>query len=143
VKRLIAVAGSFLLAIALTGCPAGTQQDAAKASLQVTVVMTAAQQVEITAHNQQLIPDSEHAFIQKQFKSLAEVDKTANTCISAAATKGAVVICINAAVDQVEQINQQGGLYLKSPTAQSDFSMAIASIKGILQTISVTLGGAQ
>lgn len=125
----------------LIGCPAGTQQSAAKASLQVTVVMQSAQQGEIAAHNSGLIPDADHQFIQKQFITLAEADKAANACISAAPNKGAVISCLNAAINTVDGINKEGGTFLKSPAAQANFTLALTSIKSILQTIEVTLGG--
>ena len=125
----------------LIGCPAGTQQSAAKASLQVTVVMQSAQQGEIAAHNSGLIPDADHQFIQKQFITLAETDKAANLCIQQAPNKGAIISCLNVAVNTVDGINKEGGLALKSPSAQANFSLAMTSIKGILQSIEVTLGG--
>jgi len=139
-KRLL-----FLLPLAavLIGCPAGTQQSAAKASLQVTNVLKAAQDGEIAAHSSGLIPDNEHQFIQKQFITLAEADKAANACISAAPNKGAVIACLNTAVNTIDGINQEGGTFLKSPAAQANFTLALTSIKSILQTIEVTLGGAQ
>lgn len=127
----------------LIGCPAGTTQGAAKASLQVTVVMRSAQEGEISAHNSGLIPDAEHQFIQKQFVTLAETDKATNDCISAAPNKGAVIHCLDTAVQTVEGINKEGGTFLKSPAAQANFSLALTSVKGILQTIEVTLGGGQ
>jgi len=129
------------LAAPMIGCPAGTTQSAAKASLQVTVVMQSAQQGEIAAHNSKLIPDEEHQFIQRQFITLAETDKAANACISAAPNKGAVVSCLDTAVKAVDSINQEGGTFLKSPAAQANFTLALTSIKSILQTIEVTLGG--
>lgn len=140
-NRIFAMGGVLALSVMLTGCPAGTQQDAAKASLQVTIVMNAAQRVEISAHNSRMIPDSDHQFIQKQFITLAEADKAANTCISQAANHGAVIACVNTAIATVDQINQQGGTFLKSESAKANFNMALTSIKSILQTISVTLGG--
>ena len=142
-KRILAIAAPLLLAISLTGCPAGTQQDAAKASLQVAVVMDSAQQAEIAAHNTHLIPDADHAFIQQQFITLGRADKAANDCISAAPNKGAVIVCINTAVATVDQINQEGGTHLKSDAAKANFNLALTSIKSILQSISVTLGGGQ
>jgi len=132
-----------VVAAPIIGCPAGTQQSAAKASLQVTVVMQSAQQGEIAAHNSGLIPDAEHQFIQHQFISLAEADKAANACIAAAPNKGAVIACLQTAVNTVDSINQEGGTFLKSPAAQANFTLALTSIKSILQTIEVTLGGAQ
>lgn len=139
-RKLLALGA---LALCLCGCPSGTQQDAAKASLQVTVVMTAAQQVEITAHNSKLVSDSDHEFIQKQFITLAEADKAANSCISQAANTGAVIVCLNTAISTVDQINQQGGTFIKSPSAQANFNLALTSVKSILQTIETTMGGGQ
>ena len=138
--------GIFVIALGLTvgwlcGCPSGSQQDAAKASLQVTVVMQSAQQGEIAAHNSKLITDEEHAFIQRQFISLAEADKAANLCISQAQNKGAVISCLNAAVSAVDSINQNGSTFLKSPAAQANFNLALTSVKSILQTIEATMGG--
>jgi hypothetical protein len=105
--------------------------------------MVAAQQVEITAHNSKTISDADHEFIQKQFITLAQADKTANTCISHAQDKAATIVCLNAAISTVNQINDEGGTFLKSPSAQANFNMALTSIKGILQTIETTIGGGQ
>ena len=139
-KVLLLVALGWV-GLPLIGCPAGTQQSAAKASLQVTVVMQSAQQGEIAAHDNHLIPDNEHDFIQRQFITLAEADKAANLCISQAQNKGAVISCLNAAINTVDGINKEGGTFLKSPAAQANFTLATTSIKSILQTIEVTLGG--
>jgi hypothetical protein len=130
------------LALILIGCPAGTQQSAAKASLQVTIVMQSAQQGEIVAHNSGLIPDADHQFIQRSFQSLAEADKAANDCIGGATTKGAVLSCLNAAVNAVDGIQKEGGLALKSDNAKANFSFAITSIKGVLDAIIASFGGA-
>lgn len=138
-KVLLLVALGWV-ALPTIGCPAGTQQSAAKASLQVTVVMQSAQQGEIAAHNNHLIPDNEHQFIQKQFITLAEADKAANACISAAPNKGAVIACLDTAVATVDGINREGGTFLKSPAAQANFTLALTSVKSILQTIEATLG---
>jgi hypothetical protein len=41
----------------------------------------------------------------------------------------------------VDGIAKEGGLYLKSPNAQASYSLTMTSIKGILQSIELTLGG--
>jgi hypothetical protein len=139
--KVCAVTAVVSLAIGwLCGCDS-PQQEAAKASLQVTIVMQAAQQGEIAAHNQHLIPDNEHQFIQQQFISLAEADKAANLCVSQATNKGAVISCLNAAIGGVDSIYQNGGLFLKSQTARNNFSIAIIGVRGVLSAIEATLGG--
>lgn len=130
-----------LATLCMAGCPSGTQQTAAKASLQVTIVMQSAQQAEIAAHNTGLIPDQDHQFIQRQFITLAEADKAANVCIEGAASKGAVLSCLQTATTAVDGIGKEGGLGLKSDKAKAEFSLYITSIKGVLDAIVVSFGG--
>lgn len=131
------------LALCLTGCPSGSQQDAAKASLQVTIVMQSAQQAEIAARNQGVISDSDHRFIQQQFINLGRADKAANDCIENANNKGAVIACLNTAVNAVNQSQQEGTLGIKSDNAKATFTLAVTSIKGVLEAIIASFGGAQ
>lgn len=139
--RLLKLAVLAVATLTLAGCPAGNQQQAAKASLQVTVVMQAAQQGEIAAHNSGLIPDADHQFIQHQFITLAETDKAANLCIQQASNKGAVLSCLQTAVNTVDGIQKEGGLGLKSDKAKAEFSLYLTSIKGVLDAIIVSFGG--
>lgn len=140
-KRFMLLSAVLGLTIGwLCGCN-NPQEEAAKASLQVTIVLQAAQQGEIAAHNQALIPDNEHQFIQQQFLTLAQADKAVNACVAQANSKGAVLSCLNTALATVDSIYQSGGLYLKSQTARNDFSIGITGVRAVLASIEASLGG--
>ena len=144
-KKLRRLGGLLALSLFIgwcsIGCKPSDQQNAAKASLQVTNVLQAAQDGEIAAHNQKLLSDEDHQFIQRQFITLAEADKATNLCISQAANKGAVINCLNTAVNTVDGINKEGGTFIKNPNTQATFNLTLTSVKSILQTIIAVMGG--
>jgi hypothetical protein len=134
-------AGLFLFACLLAGCPAANQQKVAQAVNNISIITAALQQGEISAHQQGLIPDGDHKFVEQQLLSLSQAGKTADACIRTAVNTAGDVACINNVVNTVDQINSQGGLYLKSDKAKTEFQTAMASIKTVLESIEITLGG--
>lgn len=143
-------------AIFLTGCPANTSQfqKAAVASQQAMIVIQGFQQGEILAYNHGkacaasgvgagcvIISDEDHLLIQQSVQSIAEIDKTVNSCIGAAGTSSAAVSCANAAVTQITQLQADGDLHLKSFTAKQDFDIAMIGARTALSVISTILGG--
>lgn len=144
-KKYIAFASLVLVAIVLTGCPAqnGSQlQQAAQASENAAIIMQGFENAEIAAYQQGLIPAADHQFIQKEVATVAALGKTTDSCIASAATPGGAVSCINTALTEIDQINSDGGLYLKSATAKQDFTLAMTGIKTVLVSIETMLGSA-
>lgn len=133
----------FIGLAAFTGCPANTTtlQKCATASNQAAIIVQGFNTAEIAAHQQGLIPDADHQFIEQQVVSLGEMGKTADGCIRTAGTNAAALVCINSAIATVETINQQGGLYLKSDKAKSEFTLVLAGVKAVLQSLVAVLGG--
>ena len=127
----------------LTGCPknASTLQKAALASENAAIVVRSMETAEIAAYQQGLIPAGDHLFIQQQVVTLSALGKTTDTCIGNAGTTAGAVVCINSAVTQIDQINTNGGLYLKSAKAQELFTTAMGSIKTVLVSIETVLNG--
>jgi len=138
-KRLALL--SIFLALPLTGCPSATLQKAAQASENAAIIVQGMETAEIAAHTQGLIPDADHQFIQEQVGNLASIGKTVDSCIGAAGSNQAASTCINTALTQVQQIQTNGGLYLKSTTARNDFSIAVSGVEGVLVSIETILNG--
>lgn len=130
-------------AILLIGCPADTAtlQRAAQASENAAIVVQGLETAEIAAHNQGLIPDADHQFIQKEVLTISALGKTTDSCIGGAGTTAGAVVCINTAVTQITQIEADGGLYLKSASAQQQFSIATNAVKTVLLAVETTLTG--
>lgn len=152
-KRLI---GALVICLMLAGCPSGTnQQKIAVAVENAAISLQGIQQGEIAAYNDGqaclasatdkstciVIPASDHQFIQQQFLSLSAIGKTTDSCIKTATTNNGWIQCTTTAVNGINTINQQGGLYLKSDKAKSEFTLAITSISSALQTVATILGG--
>lgn len=138
-KRIASFAILFVLP--LTGCPKAQLQNAAQASENAAIIVQGLETAEIAAHNQGLIPDADHLFIQQQVQSLAAIGKTTDACIGSAGSTGGAVTCINTAIAQVQVIQNNGGLYLKSAQAKSEFSLAISGVETVLQSIVTVLDG--
>lgn len=140
-KKFLALAA---LAVLLTGCPSTSntqRQQIAQASQNVSIVLVSAQKAEIASFQQRLIPAQDHLFIQKQFETIGTLGKTTDSCILSAKDTLGATTCINVAVETIDQINTNGGLYLKSDKAKQDFSIAMLSVRTILASISQALGG--
>ncbi len=146
----------ILLTACLIGCPANTSQlqKATTASEQAMIVIQGFQQGEILTYNQGkacvasgvpsgcvVISDADHLLIQQSVKAIAEIDKTVNSCISAASTPAAAATCANSAVTQISQLQSDGDLHLKSATAKQDFDIAMIGARTALSVISTILGG--
>jgi len=143
-KRIALFAAITLAALVMTGCPSlnSTQrQQAAQASENVTIVLVAAQKAEITAHEQALISDSDHVFIQQQFLTVARLDKATNDCILKATDTHGTVACLTTATVTLDQINAEGGSFLKSAQAKQQFTFTLLSIRTTLSSIAQVLGG--
>jgi len=154
----------FTVTMFLCGCPASTGmtqtqlQKAATASQQAMIVVQGFAQGETLAYNQGktclavattpaatsacvVISDADHLFIQQSVVTIATLDQTTNTCIGAAATSTAAATCANTAIATITQLQADGTLKIKSPTAQQDFSLALIGAKTALVTITTLLGG--
>lgn len=130
-------------AVLLIGCPANTAtlQKAAQASENAAIVVQGLETAEIAAHQQGLIPDTDHQFIQQQVLTLSSIGKTVDSCIAAAANQAGAVVCLNTASTQIAQINASGGLYLKSTQAKQIFSIAISGVQAALAAVETTMTG--
>lgn len=137
-KKLLLIAA---LCLTMTGCPASQQQQAAEAVDNAAIALLAAQQVETTAHQQGLISNQDDLFINTQFHSLAVVGQTADSCVKNANTQGSAITCLSAAINGVDQINSQGGSFLKSATAQQYFQTGISAVRTVLAAIETAIGG--
>lgn len=144
-SRTISLIGVAVIAFTLCGCPASTttqqREQAAKASQNISIILQGAQQAEIIAHTQGLIPDADHVFVEQQFQTIAILGETTDACILKAVDTPGTITCLNTAVTAVDQINAQGGLALKSDKAKTDFAVAMTGIRTVLATVSATLGG--
>ncbi len=158
-KKFFALFAATLL---LVGCPTGSQQkQAAQADENVSSVLNAASQSEVTAFNQGqqclqaaatdvqkascvVIPIADHEFIQTQFRSVAEAQKALNTCIVTASNGNAgIITCVQTASNTISTLNSQGALYLKSDKAKTIYSGVMSAVNIGIQTIATVLGGTQ
>jgi hypothetical protein len=139
-KRLALLA--IFLALPLTGCPSlnTTQQQAlANASDNAAKIVGAAQQVEITAHNNTLISDADHQFIETQFNNLGQLGLATDSCIGKASTKTAAIACLQAYTTGAQNIGAQS-VGIKSAQAQAEFNLTITSVEGVLDALQTELG---
>ncbi len=141
-KRIAILTTLMLGTFCIAGCPANQNQlqQAAQASENAAINVQAFENSEIAAHSQGLIPDSDNHFIQEQVATIADLGKTTDSCIAVAGTSQGALTCINSAITAIDSINASGGLYLKSPTAKQDFSIALIGVKGVLVTLETMLG---
>lgn len=139
--KFVSIIAVSALALCLCGCPTSQQQQAAQAIDNAAIALQAAQNVETSAHQQGLISNSDDAFIQQQFVSLSTVGLTVDTCIGGATASGAAITCLNTAITGVDQINAQGGTFLKSATAKADFELGITAVRTVLASIETAIGG--
>lgn len=160
--KRISVLAVLAMATLLSGCPSGTsttqRQQAAQASQNASIIVQGFQSGEIAMYDGGknclaaattdtakaacvVISDEDHQFIQKQLVTLATVGKTTDSCIGSTTTTAGIVACVNTAVQSVDQINNDGGLYIKSPQAKQNFQLAMVGVKTALSVISTVLGG--
>jgi hypothetical protein len=130
------------MAVVLTGCPSTTstqRQQAAQASQNITIALLAAQKADVAAHDQGLYSDADHVFIEQQFLTIARLDKATNACILKATDTPGTVVCLSSATDTLDQINAEGGSYLKSDHARLEFASVITGIRTTLASIAQVL----
>lgn len=131
-----------VLSLSLSGCPnLATRQTAAQAAHNAEIIVSGFQQSEIVAHNQGLIPDTDHAFIQHSLLTIAQTGVTADKCISSASDNTGIIVCVNTVVSEIDTLNAQGVLALKSDKAKTDFNLAMIGTKTALTVITTMLGG--
>lgn len=131
-----------LLPLGLAGCPSATSaqlQSAAQASDNAAVIVRGLETAEISAHQQGLIPDADHQFIQTEILALAQLGKTTDACIGTAGSAAGAVTCLQTAATTVSQIQAEGATRLKSPQAQQDFNIALTGMKTVLDSLAVVL----
>jgi hypothetical protein len=128
------------LTLMLSGCPSAQRQQAAQAAENASIIVRGFEDGEIIAHQQGLIPDADHLFIQKEMITVAGVGKAADSCIASTTTNAGIVACANTAVAEIDQINTDGGLYLKSDKAKTDFQLAMVGVRTALQVIATIFG---
>lgn len=141
-RRMILAVLAFALAFPLAGCPnlsSNQQQALANASDNAAKIAIAAQQVEITAYDNQAISQADHLFIEQQFKNLAQAGLAADTCIKGASTKTAAVSCLSAYTLAVQNVGAQS-VGIKSAQAQAEFNLTITSVEGVLAALETELG---
>jgi hypothetical protein len=129
------------LALALMGCPAAQRQQVAQALQTASTVVQSFQQAEIVSHNQGVVSDDDHHFIEQQLLTVAAAGKTADSCVQTTTTVAGDIACVNTMATMVDQVNTQGGLYIKSAQAKQDFQLAMTGLKAALATINAILGG--
>ena len=144
-KRLIALAGTLAISAMLIGCPASTsttqRQQVALAAQNASIVVAGFQQGEIVAYQQGLIPVADHTFVQKELITVGTVGKALDSCILSTTTNAGIVACAQTATAAIDQINTDGGLYLKSDKAKTTFQLAMIGVKTAIGMISTIFGG--
>lgn len=139
----LALLAIWPVALLLTGCPLNStqQQQVLRASDNAALVVAAGQKAETTAFNDGLISQADHSFIEQQFGSVGQVMKAVDSCVAGSGNKGAILSCLSTAINSVDAINANGGLYLKSAQAKNDFAVAVGGVRSVLASIEATLGG--
>ena len=142
-SHIAALAALTIAAACLVGCPANLsqRQQAASAAEKVSLIVADFQQGEIVAYQAGLIPPADHAVVQRELLTVATLGKTTDACILSATATSGVVTCLNSATAAVDQINADGGLYLKSDKAKTTFQLAMIGVKTTLASITAVLGG--
>jgi hypothetical protein len=134
--KTIATLVLAVLVFTLTGCPSGsTAQKAAQASQNAAIIVQGLETAEIAAHQQDLIPQEDHIFIQTEVLALSQLGKTVDSCIRGAGSTAGTVNCISVAVAQVDQMQNEGALRLRSDRAKQEFSIAISGVKAVLVSV--------
>ena len=145
-KRIITIAAGLLLTLScamLTGCPKATKSKVANAVLTASTVIKDFQQSEITSHQQGLISDTDHQFIEQELGNVAIAGKALDSCVASATNSAGDVACISTTTTAIGQINAAGGLGIKSAQAKQDFQAAMSAFNVALASVSAILGGGQ
>ena len=132
--------GAVLLAVAMAGCPsATTQQKAALAAQNASTIVVAFQKSEISSFQAGLVPAADHQFIEAQLVTVGQLGLTLDSCIRTATTSAGTVACVNTATATINQINTDGGLYIKSAGAKQDFQLAMTSLNAALAVLTTVI----
>ena len=141
-RKVVFVAFVLVLAVMLMACPSTSQrQQAATAAQQASAVIAGFEQGEIVAYQQGVIPKEDHLLIQEYMLTIARSGKATDACILASSSNAGIVTCVNTALNTIDQLNAEGGLHLKSPTAQRDFQLAMIGTRTALAVIVSIMGG--
>jgi hypothetical protein len=142
-KRIIALTAGCLLALCLTGCPMNTSQlqQTATALDNTSIVVKDAQQAEIAAVNNGLIPPSDDLFIQQELTALSLLGKTTDACVLSAGNSAATLTCIKSELTTMNQMQTDGALALKSDKAKSTFAVVMNSATAVVNGVYTALGG--
>jgi hypothetical protein len=156
-KRLAVLLVLAVGTLVMTGCPntnATQRQQVAQASQNASIIVQGFQSGEVAMYQQGktcqattptagciVVSDEDHAFIQRELTTVAEIGKTVDSCINTTTATAGIVTCLNTATTNVTQIYNDGGLYIKSPQAKQNFQLAMLGVKTALAVISTTLGG--
>jgi hypothetical protein len=143
VKRIFALGSVLVVGAMLTGCPANSnqRQQVAQAAQNASIIVAGFQQGEIVAYQQGMIPAADHQFIQKELITVGTVGKALDSCILSSTSNQGIVACANTAVGAIDQINTDGGLYLKSDKAKTTFQLAMVGVKTAVGMIATIFGG--
>ena len=132
--------GAVLLAVVMAGCPsATTQQKAALAAQNASTIVVAFQKSEISSFQAGLVPAADHQFIEAQLVTVGQLGLTLDSCIRTATTSAGTVACVNTATATINQINTDGGLYIKSAGAKQDFQLAMTSLNAALAVLTTVI----
>jgi len=138
-KRFLALSA---LAVMLCGCPSGTQQQQIAAAAQnASIAVQGFQQVEIASYQAGAVSAEDHKFIEQQLVSVAQMGKTADSCIRTATTKQGTIQCVTTAIATVDQLNASGALYIKSSDAKQKYQIAMTGVRTALAVIVTIEGG--
>ena len=139
-RSFFACIGAILLAVVMAGCPsATTQQKAALAAQNASTIVVAFQKSEISSFQAGLVPAADHQFIEAQLVTVGQLGLTLDSCIRTATTSAGTVACVNTATATINQINTDGGLYIKSAGAKQDFQLAMTSLNAALAVLTTVI----
>ncbi len=130
----------FVVALCMAGCTPASIKKAAQASENASNIVKNLETAEIAAVKSGLVPVSDDVVIQQGISAVSSVGLTVDSCITNSGNTAGAVACINTAVTQIQALQQAGALHLKSQAAQSEFSIAISGVEGVLLAVDTQLG---
>jgi hypothetical protein len=156
--RSKAVGLKFILAVSclvpLMGARACSGSDQEKVAQAIDTALVGArdfQQTEIAIYNegQSCPPDGsclaisqeDHVFIQQELKTLAQAGQAAGHCVAASSNSAGDLACLKTVLDTVDEINNAGGLHIKSVDARKTYQTVMVSVRGGIAAIYAVLGG--
>lgn len=140
-RRITVICAGLMLALGMVGCTPATQTKVANAVLTASTVIKSFQAAEITSHQQGLITDADHQFIQMELGNVALAGKALDSCVGSATNTAGDLACLSVTGTAIDQINAAGVDGIKSPQAKQEFQAAMAAFKVALASIQAVLGG--